>query len=144
MFNLSKHVGYEVVFNSSCEYELPKKYQPDTNKVFGFSVGLDRHMDSARFGWHWENGEIHICAYVYNDGTKIIRPMTTVQLGVKTYLSIEMIDDKYVFTIALGNGQQTIYELDTNTKFMPGFSLWPFFGGRMTAPHDISVEMSKS
>lgn len=139
--NLSRKVEYLVNFDRRCLYTVDGVDRFDINKLFGFSIGLNHHGNSARFGWRSNGEEIIISAYVYREGVVETVVVGSVSPGERFKASIEVIGRKYRFT-AVGPGQiSSISEFNAGTCFYPGLSLWPYFGGSRTAPHDMSIEL---
>jgi hypothetical protein len=140
----NRGLEYSVRFDSSCKYQLPKKDQQDVNKLFGYSIGLDHHKNSARFGWHWYWGKINISAYLYRDGERIVLPMAKLELDSWYRFSIEAQEESDCFVISDSESTIAIANVERRVKFRFGFHLWPYFGGNNAAPHNILIQMEKS
>lgn len=130
-----------VMFDESCKYSLPKADQRDVNKLFGYSVGLDHHKNSARFGWHWYQGSIHVSAYVYRDGERSDLPITELDLNTWYQFSLEAQTESDCFVIRDHESTIAIANIERRVKFRGGIQLWPYFGGNCPAPHDVSIRM---
>lgn len=144
LINVSNRLEYIVKFDSSCIYELNNEDQYDVNKLFGFSSG-NHKTNSARFGWNWDGRHLHIYSYCYINKKRDISYICSVKL--ETEYKFIIIDRKtdYLFTIInLENNsvyQKTIKKLPTP---LPGYQLWPYFGGNCKAPHDIKISLKNS
>lgn len=143
-FTSSGFVERTVLFDDSCVYKLAKEDQKDVNKLFGYSVGLNHHQNSARFGWHWYRGYIHISAYLYRDGERIVLPMTELDLGKRYRLSIEAQAESDCFMIRDSESVLAVANVERRAKFRGGILLWPYFGGNNPAPHEVRIRMERS
>jgi hypothetical protein len=61
-----------VRFDSSAIYtSFNPENQYDINKLYGFSDnGEQHHLYSARIGWRWSEGALHLFGYTYNNGIR--------------------------------------------------------------------------
>jgi len=143
LFNLlhfRKSTTYLIKFDSSCIYTLPKEDQGDINKLFGFSLGL-HHKDSARFGWCWNNNQLEIWAYWYDSGIRKYQFIQPIEAGESYYLEIKNLGDNWEFSISDYVNSNKIQVPKSKTLVNFGYTLWPYFGGNQTSPHDISIFM---
>jgi len=139
--HISNRLEYIVEFDPSCIYELPNEDQYDINKLFGFSSGY-HHTNSARFGWNWDGKHLHIYSYCYINKKRDISYICSIELE-KEYKFI-IIDKKtqYLFTI-IDQEINHIYQTSINKQstLLPGYQLWPYFGGNCKAPHNIKISL---
>jgi hypothetical protein len=140
-----KHLSYSIKFLDSCEYKLPDKNKWDINKLFGLSFGL-HHNNSARFGWRWneEKLAIEVLAYVYIDGKRMREwdsdiHIADIKLNSTILIDLSVSDDSYSFKIIDGDNTY-IREISHGGVTFWGYKLFPYFGGNLTAPHNIIIE----
>jgi hypothetical protein len=128
------------VFDESAIYTSQNSYnQSDINKLYGFSdCGTLHHKNSARFGWNWQNNALRIYAYVYSDGARISKEITSVALGRENTFKIEKKAGQYIFTV--NNLHSTRIQAGCNTR-VEGYRLYPYFGGDEKAPHRITIRI---
>jgi len=145
IFNNNRFLSYYVTFSDSCRYELPKEDQEDINKLFGFSLGFNHHKDSARTGWFYKDNNIHIYAYIYDNGIRTSKFIKTININETYIISIVDEGSNWLFSINDVSVEEihiTDVRIDKSSKFKIGYKLWPYFGGNNTAPHDILIDMS--
>jgi hypothetical protein len=129
---------FDVVFDSTAIYKtiIPID-QYDINKLFGFSDNdADHHAYSARIGWRWSNNALRLFGYVYNNGVISKAEITAVEIGKLYKCSIEVRADKYLFTI---DDKTLLMGRSSKTVTGNGYKLYPYFGGKETASHDIHI-----
>jgi hypothetical protein len=141
--NFNSFISYSVIFHESCRYDLPNKEDMlDVNKLFGYSIGFNPHINSVRFGWNYNtrNDNIDLFSYVYEGGIMNFEFIKSVNFNTKYDLSIDKEEDVFIFHV---NDGVDVFgsKVSTNLKFEIGFSLWPYFGGTSLAPHRISLEL---
>jgi hypothetical protein len=74
--------------------------QHDINKLYGFSdCSTQHHVNSARFGWRWFDGQLQIFAYTYKEGTQTNKFITAVSLNQEYTYELEIRGNKYVFQV---------------------------------------------
>ena len=134
--NLSSILTFKVNFDKSCIYNLNSPDQLDINKLFGFSNGFNHHKYSARFGWNSENDKINIFSYVYDNGKRKSNPISTIECG--KYYKMAIVDDNTNWIFSIDNYFTMVPKSE---KFKIGYKLWPYFGGNITSPHDMSIEL---
>jgi len=129
---------FQAKFDSSAVYEsLDRENQYDINKLYGFADNNAQHQQySARFGWNWYDGTLHIHAYTYNAGQVAYKEITTVPVGAIIDYSIEVTATEYIFTV--NGATQKMPRLSATAK-ATGYQLYPYFGGNETAPHDVNI-----
>lgn len=129
---------FTVRFDESAKYRTQDpSNQGDINKLIGFADnGGHHHQNSARFGWCWNNDQLELHAYVYNNGVRASKLLGAVTLDAEHSCSLRVDGDTYVFT------------LDGKTDTMPrkspgprarGYKLFPYFGGDEVAPHAMRI-----
>jgi hypothetical protein len=137
-----RELKFIAVLDSSCIYTtVNPANQADINKLYGFSDNGTHHQtNSARFGWNWENGVMHLHAYCYVSGVRTHKELGTVSLNLPVECGIEVQPGRYIFTL---NGQKdTIARTSTDTV-ADGYMLQPYFGGDEPAPHDITIKIKE-
>jgi hypothetical protein len=139
----ASQLSFSAVFDSSAIYQTnDPENQEDINKLFGVSDGNTHHQDnSARFGWNWNGKEIQIHAYCYAGGIRENKLMGIAEIG-KTYnYSIKADKSRYIFQF---ENKIEYLNRDITDSVLNGYSLYPYFGGNETAPHDISVYLKET
>lgn len=136
-------MSFQAVFDSSCIYtNADPANQADINKLYGFSDGgAHHHVNSARFGWNWEAGALHIYAYCYGNGVRQSYDLGTVSLGEPHDFRIELYAGQYHFSV--DNKYQTFMERGAQEPYAYGYSLLPYFGGDEPAPHDVRIKIKE-
>lgn len=129
---------FVVRFDSTAIYKtVMAENQYDINKLYGFSDnGADHHQYSARFGWAWHDGALHLYAYVYNGGKRENKHLGTVPIGAEIACSIVVSPSEYIFSF--GDVTERLPRTSTTAK-AKGYQLYPYFGGDEVAPHTINV-----
>lgn len=144
----SQIIGYEFVFDESCEYLLDNGDQWDWNKLYGWSLGFNHHKNSVRLVWRYNPIEqvIEVAPYCYIDG-KCELPTKSqiieIKIGEKVRTSIEVLD----------NIVRVVIESDITCRYgfrfsdcgrKPLFGCWFYFGGNRKAPHDITIRYNET
>lgn len=134
---------YEVVFTKSCLYEILGPDQFDVNKLFGLSYGF-HHNNSARFGWRADGDSIEISAYCYKNKKRLIKVIRNVEVEKPYIFTVQNCEGFYELTIESGVGNIIGYAKISKPKTIKfGYRLFPYFGGNVTAPHDVEICMKK-
>jgi len=127
---LNKIIAIEKVkitfrFDESAIYNIEGDDMKDWNKLFGFSRGFHHH-NSVRLGWRWNNNtsKIEITKYEYIDGVR------------KYYDPILSINPNETHSLEI--------EIANKNSCKLGYSLHPFFGGNVPAPHDVRIQVTYS
>jgi len=141
--NFEKGISYSVRFDDSCVYQLQEGEQDDINKLFGYSLGFDHHQNSARFGWFYKEGKIHLFSYVYDLGERKYDFLCKIELNKSYSLSIFAFRDYWEFDVCSSERINSIFQVRRKSRFRVGYKLWPYFGGNNPAPHDIKIEMNR-
>jgi hypothetical protein len=131
---------FRAVFDSSCIYTttLPANQQ-DINKLFGFADCASHHQtNSARFGWNWYNGALHIHAYCYAGGTRSYKELGTVPIGKTIDCTLQVLDNTYIFML---DGKADTMQRGCTSANATGYKLLPYFGGDEPAPHDVKIKI---
>ena len=130
-----------VQFTDSCRYEIN---EPScVNKLFGFCFGLfGVHKDSVRFGWTYEKetDTIVIWKYIYEDGSLIKYPISSVQIGQKCRFQLECTyfgENNYRVVCRMNDKWVDSYWFTTKHNWL--FTLGPYFGGHTRAPHTMHI-----
>lgn len=127
------------ILTESCIYTINPEDQGDTNKLFGLSDALSHSDHSARFGWRYYNNQLEILAYVRRDGNFYYEVLGTVQPGETQRYRIEILNDIYRFTF-----KDKVFDMPRTSKYTgPRYTLYPYFGGNITAPHDITIKLKR-
>jgi len=139
-FNTNNTLQYQVVFDDSCVYELPKEDQGDINKLFGFSIGFNHHKNSARFGWSYQDGKINLHAYIYDNGVRKSKLIDKLNFNSSYLLTLTDLGEEWKFSVENGSNI-TELKMSKLHDFEWGYKLWPYFGGNNPAPHDITIDL---
>ena len=137
----TKTISYDVTFTESCKYQLGSPDQLDINKLFGYSNCIDPHIESTRVGWRWNGEKIAIFAYLYRDGARSDYHIKDIECGVEYTIQLERIEGHDIFKI-LRAGAVVAVEVFERKPSLFAWSLWPYFGGNQTAPHDIHIQLN--
>lgn len=135
-------MSFIVKFNTSAAYTTKDPVnQWDINKLWGFSEYLfSPHIDSARMGWNWREGQLYLRPYSYCNGkTQIDPPEIPVEIGKEISCLIILLEDRYVFYI----NEKRVADMPRTKRnqCIIGLQLYPYFGGNSTAPHTISIQI---
>ena len=134
---------YEVIFTSSCIYDLHDEDQYDINKLFGLSY-LYHHNNSARFGWRSTGDRIEISAYCYINGKRYFEDICLIETGRMYSMELRNTGDYYEFKVANSEGILNLcLKIKKPKTSKLGYKLFPYFGGNKTAPHDMKILMRK-
>ena len=105
----------EVLFNESCRY-----YGTDqVNKLFGFG-SIFVHKNSHRIGWRFNvaSDSIELFTYTYVNKKRTIEHLKFVDINKKETL-----------------------ELKSDKNYYLGANYFPYFGGKVTATHDVVISI---
>lgn len=137
-------ISFDVMFDGSCKYFLQGEDQQDINKLFGIGYFKNHHIDSARFGWRFNENlnKIELFAYCYVNGVRIWEFITSVAIYQKITLTLNINDGEYLF-----NAKKDQLVLQSSIKFTHnkkiGYPMDVFFGGNHVAPQRIKIVMKK-
>lgn len=131
---------FRAILDSSCIYAtVDPTNQADINKLFGFADCASHHQtNSARFGWNWENGAMHIHAYCYAGTVRSYKELGTVVLNKAFDCKLYVLPDKYVFEL---EGKKDTMTRGCADNAAIGYKLLPYFGGNEPAPYDVRVKI---
>jgi hypothetical protein len=134
---------FSVRFDSTAIYQtITKENQYDIHKLYGFADnGLDHHQFSARFGWAWHDGALHLYGYIYNEGKREMKQLGRIPIGEEIACILAVTPTQYIFHY--GDISETLPRSSTTPK-AKGYLLYPYFGGDETAPHDINIWIKSS
>lgn len=134
-------MNFQAIFDSSCIYaNADPGNQADINKLYGFSDSASHHQqNSARFGWNWQDGALHIHAYCYRSGVRQYTEICTVSLNEPHTFSIELRAGQYFF--AVDGKYFALMERAAQEPYAFGYSLLPYFGGDEPAPHEVRIKI---
>ena len=146
-------------FYGDCIYRLSEN-RDQINKLTGWSYKFfpfydkeskswraGHQKDSVRFGWRCIDGEeIEIVAYVYVDGVRKSKSLFSVNQEEWVHLKFKETDSYYNFKVIKENGESSMAKFKKNgtRKGFLGlfiYRLYPYFGGRMPAPHSMTIEL---
>jgi hypothetical protein len=109
----------------------------DVNKLIGYSdCGRWHSENSYRIGWRSNDSTIELLAYIRENSQFRFHTITTVLPNELITISIDYLDDKYIACI---NNICDTTERTCSDWSGRKYSLFPFFGGQETAPHDIRI-----
>jgi len=154
-----KEFNTKAYFHQDCGYRLNENYD-QINKLTGWSYNFfpfydkenkswkpGHHKNSVRFGWRCVDGiEIEILAYAYIDGVRRSKKLLEMNTEEWVHLNFKETDSYYIFKIIRENGESSIARFKKNTT-QKGFlglfisRLYPYFGGRIASPHNMSIEL---
>ena len=128
---------FKVKFDSSAIYQTKEPAnQNDINKLYGFSEGIDNHVNSARIGWNWNKAELHLYAYTYVNSVRDSKEIAVVAIGAETDCAIRVSGNEYIFTV---ENKTVSMPRALNTSMVSGYKQYPYFGGDEVAPNDIQI-----
>jgi len=130
---------FKVMFDDSAKYtSKTAENQYDVNKLIGFTDcgNMSIHKDSARVGWNWDHGQLHVYAYTYANKVRTFEKIGDGVLNKAMEVKIKVSGDHYVFTY---NGKET--KMARGCSKSKSFKTWsyPYFGGDETAPQEIKI-----
>jgi hypothetical protein len=130
---------FKVVFDNSAKYTtVDPVNQYDVNKLIGFTDcgGMAIHKNSARLGWNWDHGQLHLYAYTYANKVRAFEKIGDIPIGKAFEAGIRISGDHYVFTY---NGKET--KMARGCSKSGSFKTWsyPYFGGDETAPQETKI-----
>ena len=150
-----------VTFDANCAYDAPAYNEQDANKLFGLSFGFGGvHHNSARFGWRWSHADqcIELLAYCYVNGQRnqdeqlrfpvvgqILPGGPPVRCEVAAaWQSGPNQSEQPVYTfLAEGQGISGLVAVPRVDVPHYGITHGLYFGGELTAPHDMTVRIDR-
>lgn len=147
--NGSQIIGYELLFDESCEYLLDCGDQTDWNKLYGWGFGLNHHENSVRLVWRYNTIEqvVEVAPYLYIDGKRTMptkEQIVKVKIGEKIKTSIEVLDNIARVVIESDKCYPFEFTFDISVSNKPLFGCWFYFGGNRKAPNDITIRYKKN
>lgn len=138
-FRAGNYIECLGVLTESCVYTIDSTNQCDINKLFGLSDSLSHLDHSARFGWRYYNNQLEILAYVRRGSNFYFEILGTVNPGDVEKYKIEILNDVYRFTF-----KDSVFDMPRTSKYTgPRYTLYPYFGGNIKAPHDITIKLKR-
>lgn len=137
----SQKLVFEAKFNESAIYDFnDDALQSDKNKLMGFcdSNSLP-HQNSARFAWQWYNHRLEIYGYCYVNGERMEQFIGVVPINEYSHYELELSPDHYIFK--LNNQEPVLMKRAAVNSMGMYFKLWPYFGGHIAAPHDVTIDI---
>jgi hypothetical protein len=139
-----------VIFDFSAKYDLKGPDQADHNKLFGVAFG-NVHYNSARFGWRYDidKNVFILSAYCYLNGTLIMSDLCEVFASKRYDCQIFLHGEKYLFRVVkldyINGGREVLAEETISKGHKREWCLFLglYFGGNKTAPHNMTVNISK-
>jgi hypothetical protein len=135
-----KRIRYDVTFTESCRYDIGAE-QADINKLFGIGYRPHHHDNSVRFGWRYLDkiDMIEILAYWYKERQRGWWHLCAVEIGKQWRYDLTVGQSNHSLHVV---GKSVPYIVPVQPRRM-GYPLHPYFGGNMTAPHDIEIKMQR-
>ena len=132
-----KRLKFDFLVDDSWYYE---PIHAGINKILGLSNGLSHMKHSIRLGWMCENGEIVLYAYAHTGDadTHVAVRLCTVERGWHSCI----IKSQFPFYHVYINEVGTTIRDEFNSRIH--YLLYPFFGGKDKAPHDIRFKINIS
>lgn len=132
---------FKVRFDSSAIYtSTDPANQYDINKLYGFTEGMDPHINSARIGWGFSDGKLRLYAYAYNNKQRLSREISAVNINDTITCAIKLDGFKYIFSVNDKQVELSRHQAGTTAS---GYQLFPYFGGDEVAPHLIRILISE-
>jgi len=134
-------LSFDAIFDCTAIYQFDDMEGYDSkNKLLGFSdCNSLHHENSARFVWQWFNNQLEIHAYCYVDGNRVEEFIGVVHIDQMNHYELSIQGEHYVFR--LNNQNPVIIKRGTTCNRGLYYMLWPYFGGSLPAPHDISIRL---
>lgn len=127
---------FKAFFHRNCLYE-PTITPDQISKLYGMSYG-QHHDCSARIGWRSDGKRIEILSYVYVAHDER-RHETMGWMDVEQWQEFTIRRCGEVAELQMGNGPVFSYSLQHPVP--AGYRLYPYFGGAIPAPHDMTIEI---
>jgi len=137
----SQKLIFDARFNESAVYDLgDPAVQCNKNKLMGFcDCNSLVHENSARFAWQWNNNRLEIYGYCYANGVRAEQFVGVAPLNEYSHYELEIKGNSYVFT--LNNEAPVSMKRGTTSGVGFYYKLWPYFGGDIAAPHDVTIDI---
>jgi len=137
----SDNLLFEAKFDASARYQFEETdFQDSKNKLLGFAdCNSLHHQNSARFAWQWFNNSLEIYAYCYVNGQREEKFIGVVNIDELNRYELIVTDDHYIFQ--LNSNEPVSIERGDVCRNGVYYMLWPYFGGTLPAPHDVSIQL---
>ena len=143
-FTFGSHLSYKCKLDSSSLYTINGVDKYDVNKLFGLSTSFSHHTNSARIGWtSLEANTIELYAYVYDNKKRLIEKITNVDVNKEFKCSIKVKKGVFTFEVVQEDKLSIINLLVENKHLSFKYFLYPYFGGNISAPHDIYIYLKR-
>jgi len=135
-------IEFAFKFSNNCGYFFGNENDLILNTIFGISFG-HQHKNSIRLGWKWSVQEqcIEIYPYAYING-KYIQELNKCLSKIKpnelTYCTIEINSNNFNISIVTLNSANST-KITKPKLIKIGYYLFPYFGGKLPAPHDMDI-----
>lgn len=155
--SIAMHTGVSsmertVSFDSGCIYKFGTDDDGDINKTFGWGVGLT-NKHSIRVGWNCKSDSgIDLYAYIHYNGKRWIIPKDSSSNPKRADLIGKGFLPNYTITLRISRARDAItfeaIQLNRKERLVikfrnfpdgTGWYMYPYFGGTMTAPHDMVI-----
>lgn len=132
---------FDARFDMSAVYDFEDiSIQSSKNKLMGFcDCNSLPHENSARFAWQWFNNRLEIYAYCYASGNREEKFIGVVNINEYNHYELEFSSDQYIFR--LNNQTPVIMKRGATCNTGVYSKLWPYFGGQVAAPHDVTINI---
>ena len=142
-FNTNDSFLKTVIFTESCKYVTSEENKNDINRLYGFSNG-DHTENSACIGWRWNSEKELVdltCLMVVDQellcSEDYALDLVSIPINSEVKVSIELVDNHYILR-ATHNEITAIKKFEAESE-LPGYYLYPRFGGEMVAPNSIQI-----
>jgi len=142
---IGKHdkCSFKVRFHIDCWFSVKDPDDHAINKLFGWSYGF-HHKDSIRIGWkpnadrkNWI--ELHF--YIYAKGERISTAMSMIECGKSALINLDADTDLIEAVVKKEVITDTFRVFAKINRRYWGYFLYPYFGGKKTAPHDVHIDL---
>jgi|SRR6185437_512548 len=135
-------IRFKAILDSSCVYKSSvTEDQKDVNKLYGFAdCNSFHHVNSARFGWDWDNDKMYIFADCYVNTVRVLKNLGAIKLDSVIDCQIKVLPNEYQFYL---NGNMDTVSRGCIDSVAMGYKLLPYFGGNEPAPHDVHIKIKE-
>lgn len=139
----SSSLIFDARFDETAIYDFhDEASQTNKNKLLGFSdCNSMHHENSARFAWQWHSNQLEIYAYCYVNSIRREEFIGTVPLNESSHYRLEVTASSYIFY--LNDLPPVKIERENVCDKGLYYMLWPYFGGSLPAPHDVSIHIKR-
>jgi len=146
------HKEFRVIFHKNCIYDPALLPYTGINKLIGFTRFhhieqvpiFKKYINSWKFGWVSDNKGIRLAFYIDKWGFES-RTYSRVHIQPDSPIILRFIEvNAYERSIELQIVSETGYILDRYREVIPnipriGYWIFPYFGGRSKAPHNMNI-----